>query len=243
MDYATDHPADGRHWILHWTTEGKCLFLDEVPQQVGPGELVLTPPDRVCRYQRSPACGRWVHHWLRFIPDPGWIQWCPPLHRRSGLLQAALAEDLCASVDGAFNDIEKLQRSVDPRLAVNRLEFLLLLLVDAGAEDHAQLDERIQIALTVIGANFAADWTLPELAAQCYMSVPRLAGLFRKQLGVAPMQWRDQLRMQEACKLLRETNIQVAEVAREVGYDDPLHFSRRFKQLVACSPRDYRRRQ
>ena len=136
-----------------------------------------------------------------------------------------------------------MQRSVDSRLALNRLEFLLLLLADAGAENHAQLDERIQSALTYIGANFAQDWTVSALALHCHMSVPRFAGLFREQLGVAPMQWRDQLRMQAACKLLRETRTQVAEVGRDVGYDDPLHFSRRIKQLVACGPRDYRRQQ
>ena len=47
-------------------------------------------------------------------------------------------------------------------------------------------------------------------------------------------------RMSRARQLLDSTTLGIAEVAREVGYDDPLYFSRQFRRTHGMSPRDYR---
>lgn len=48
------------------------------------------------------------------------------------------------------------------------------------------------------------------------------------------------LRIQEACRLLNETDKTVAEVAEAVGYADPLYFSRRFRQIIGEPASSYR---
>jgi AraC-like DNA-binding protein len=62
---------------------------------------------------------------------------------------------------------------------------------------------------------------------------------FRRKWGavmhVAPGQFITRLRMREACRLLVETDIPVGQIAAAVGYEDPLHFSRRFHQVTADS--------
>jgi AraC-like DNA-binding protein len=55
-----------------------------------------------------------------------------------------------------------------------------------------------------------------------------------------PAQFLSELRMKRACRLLAETSESIGQVARQVGFEDPLHFSRRFKQLIGVSPRQYR---
>jgi AraC-like DNA-binding protein len=52
-----------------------------------------------------------------------------------------------------------------------------------------------------------------------------------------------ELRYERAARLLRESNATVLEIALEVGYEDPSHFSRAFKRIAGVSPREYRHQQ
>jgi AraC-like DNA-binding protein len=46
--------------------------------------------------------------------------------------------------------------------------------------------------------------------------------------------------MREARRLLAGTSQPIAQIARQVGYDDPLYFSRAFREMIGQSPMDYR---
>jgi len=52
-----------------------------------------------------------------------------------------------------------------------------------------------------------------------------------------------EIRFEAAARLLRETDATALEIALEVGYEDPSHFSRAFKRIAGISPREYRRQQ
>jgi len=48
------------------------------------------------------------------------------------------------------------------------------------------------------------------------------------------------VRMEEACRLLRQTGRSITDVAGQVGYNEIAYFSRRFRSEVGLSPRQYR---
>ena len=52
-----------------------------------------------------------------------------------------------------------------------------------------------------------------------------------------------EIRFEAAARLLMETDATALEIALEVGYEDPSHFSRAFKRIAGISPREYRRQQ
>jgi AraC-like DNA-binding protein len=49
------------------------------------------------------------------------------------------------------------------------------------------------------------------------------------------------MRIEEACRLLAQTNLSMAEVAAAVGYQDTRHFSKVFRRYQVISPREYRK--
>ena len=57
-----------------------------------------------------------------------------------------------------------------------------------------------------------------------------------------PARHRMRLRMNEACRMLVETRRTVREIAFAVGFDAPLYFSRKFRQMFGCTAGEYRRR-
>jgi AraC family transcriptional regulator, arabinose operon regulatory protein len=78
------------------------------------------------------------------------------------------------------------------------------------------------------------------VANACNLSVSRLAHLFRAQVGLSPMQFLERERLERAKSLLELTPRQVGEIAREVGFEDAFHFSKRFRRWTGSSPRAFR---
>ncbi len=79
------------------------------------------------------------------------------------------------------------------------------------------------------------------LARRLKMSQRSFNRRFKQALGARPGEYLQQLRLQQARELLRDSNLSIAEVGYRVGYPDAAHFSTRFRRTMAQSPSDYRR--
>ena len=75
-----------------------------------------------------------------------------------------------------------------------------------------------------------------------YLSYKYLAAVFKKDRDISMQQYHNQLRMQEACRLLHATRYSISEIAARLGFTDALYFSRCFHQVMHCSPKEYRRK-
>ncbi|MCL6101327.1 MAG: AraC family transcriptional regulator [Bacteroidetes bacterium] len=83
---------------------------------------------------------------------------------------------------------------------------------------------------------------LEELAAEVNLSASHFSRLFANRTGHSPIDYFIQLKIQHACRLLDNTDWSVAEVSREMGFDDQFYFSRQFGKVMNMSPREYRKR-
>lgn len=63
---------------------------------------------------------------------------------------------------------------------------------------------------------------------------------FRRETGQSPYGYRLHLCMHRACKLLRNSDLSVKEIAESMGFNNPYHFSKIFKKKIGQSPRHYR---
>lgn len=84
-------------------------------------------------------------------------------------------------------------------------------------------------------------WTLETLASEVGVSRSRLAESFSRFVGQPPIQYLTRWRLQLAARMLAESSVKVAAVARDVGYESEASFSRAFRRLVGVSPAQWRR--
>ena len=99
-------------------------------------------------------------------------------------------------------------------------------------EVEARLDE-IPVGQEIDFGKVAADFDLGEQAFR---------KKFRRLTGVTPAQYRGRRLIEQACLLLEQTNETCRSISRQLGFESEFYFSRRFKQFVGTSPRDYRQR-
>ena len=102
-------------------------------------------------------------------------------------------------------------------------------------------DRLVARALALMHARPAHAWTVEDLARQVGMSRSALAQRFTDLLGVPPMQYLAQWRLQLAALQLRAADRSLAQIAEEVGYDSEAAFNRAFKREFGVPPGTWRR--
>lgn len=91
-----------------------------------------------------------------------------------------------------------------------------------------------------VNDRLAETLTLDDLVEHTGFSPSHLSRLFHDHIGISPMQYVTRQRMTRAATLLEVSTLNIAEIAHSVGYSDPYHFSRRFKQATGYAPTHYR---
>ncbi len=82
--------------------------------------------------------------------------------------------------------------------------------------------------------------TLEILSEKFGISIRSLNRRFKQATGKSPMQYLQQLRIENAQELLKTSNLSIAEVAFNVGYPDNSYFSALFRKAISVSPKQYR---
>jgi len=246
FDFLIDRPNGMDGYIINMTIQGQGKVFDGSDTFFcNPGDLLLFPPDAAHYYGRAPDHPDWYHRWVYFRPRAHWNPWLkwPSQINKVGRLSVPNHEvmlefdALLAKIDAT----QKAGRTTSEELAINLLEHLLIRCFEETPENFAKpLDPRIHETCQFLSRNLAAEIELNEIARHACLSPSRLAHLFREQVGVNIVRWREDQRITLAKHLLTTTRMPVSLIADTVGYPDQLYFSRVFRKRIGVSPSRYR---
>ncbi len=77
---------------------------------------------------------------------------------------------------------------------------------------------------------------LQALTQSAHMCSSHLWRVFKKDVGMSPMRFLRDTRLRQGAALLETTSLRISEIATQVGFTDPLYFSRMFTGVFKCSP-------
>ena len=96
-------------------------------------------------------------------------------------------------------------------------------------------------AKVYIEQNFASqDTCLNSVAEAVHLSPNHFSTIFSQECGITFIEFLTYVRIENAKKLLRETNMKGSDIAYECGFNDPHYFSFIFKKNTGMSPREYK---
>lgn len=129
----------------------------------------------------------------------------------------------------------------DPRSAICRDALVLLVGVVLRMAAPGEGDGRVEAMKHLLIRNISnPDFRIRDDLFPGHGSPAALHGHFKKAVGMSPLQYLIDLRLRESLTLLRTPGMTLANVASQVGFRDPFHFSRAFKQKMGESPSQYR---
>lgn len=107
--------------------------------------------------------------------------------------------------------------------------------------DNSHIAEEIDKATMYFNEHYNENINIDEYARAHNMSTSWFIRNFKQYIGSTPMQYILSIRIYNAESLLKSNMYNVTEIARIVGYDNPLYFSRLFKKAKGLSPSEYRK--
>lgn len=90
--------------------------------------------------------------------------------------------------------------------------------------------------------HFQEDITLDEVAQYASQNPSALCRAFKKKSGYTIFQFLNHLRIEKASQLLQNTDLSVAQIAYQVGYNTFSHFNTQFQHIMKISPNQYRKK-
>ena len=214
--------------------------LDGRPHDIRAGEALVIPARMPHRYYadvRRPWSIWWLHVTGDDVDDllsaTGTTASAPTMPLSDLVAVTDLIETVC-------NALEADETAASLIAAAGAAWHLLALL--AGQSQQGGRGSPIFLVQSHLRLHLAAPVSVPELAAMAGFSPSHFSARFRAVTGFSVVEYVKRLRMARARQLLITSELTVAEVAMDVGYEDPFYFSRQFHAVTGLSPRSYRQR-
>ena len=103
-----------------------------------------------------------------------------------------------------------------------------------------QQADRLARLFEYVRLNYADRISVEQAMKLVHMSQSQFMKVFKKVSGMTFVAHVTRVRINQALRLLRETDLTIAEIAARTGFPDQSYFDRRFKQAFGKSPRQYR---
>ncbi len=229
--------------LLIYCTEGRgFLRTPDCASDIEAGQLILLPQGLSHVYgarSESPWSIYWVH--FQGASTRVFLQY---LGYREG--QPIVEAGVSPALIGAFTSLMEVRRTgFSTRAFINSANQLRHLLTQITLEISAhrgRMQGGFELA-TVQGfmlENLDRSVSLDMLADVANMSKFHFSNRYKELTGYSPIKHFLHMKMEHACHLLDSTDLGVGEIAAQLGYDDPLYFSRLFRKTIGQSPRSYR---
>lgn len=101
--------------------------------------------------------------------------------------------------------------------------------------------KRMQPVLDYIHANYKYEISLPNLAKIIPMSEGQFCHSFKEIMNMPPIAYVVRYRILQSCTLLRETDLKISDIAKNVGFNNISYFNREFIKAIGCAPGMYRK--
>ena len=233
------------HFILH----GKgTLEIGGKSYKLQRGQIFVIPPDVETYYYSDPE-DPWHYTWVSFGGTrAGYFL------EKAGITAENPVRDTYIEPERFLELTEKILNHHELTVANELLRTSLLyeiiaLLVESQNQQKSKEGEEevydyspdvyVNTAIEYIGEHYPHT-KVSEIASYIGISRYYLTHIFKEKLHVSPQEFLLNYRMEQANRLLRTTGLSVQAVSEKVGYENPLTFSKTFKNKFGLSPKKYR---
>ena len=253
----------------HWHDELEAFFVSEgqVFAAVGTAKLTLRQGEGlfinagILHSVQKAGSGRCRLHSLVFHPRLAggsmdsvfWQNYVHPLIRNKRLEYVLLnssdtwEKEALESIEGAWQSytLKSSGYEFQVRSALSWLLFLLSKHCPPGtlmpSEKALRDSARAKLMLQYIQEHFSEEISTAQIAACAGISESECLRCFRSIIGVPPVRYLRQYRIQQAAALLASGRQRIAEIGAQCGFSDTSYFTKIFREQTGCTPSEYRR--
>lgn len=241
-------PKKRPQYHLHVILDGVGYFeIDHNIHRLERGQIFLIPPNTVSRYY-SDNTNPWTYAFISFQGNKADL-----FAKQAGFKDSPYIRDCVAEPEEYLDLVKKMMKTTQLTFPneLYRASYLFAFfgLLTSTSQFSQELKERhsflpgtyFEHALKYIELNYHQNIQVQDIAD--YLGVTRsyLFHLFNKELKMSPKKYLLNYRIEKAKYFLASTNTFIKDISRNVGYEDPLAFSKIFRNVTGYSPSEYRK--
>lgn len=231
-------------WGVELVTGGHgILTAREQTYDLLPGDVFFFRPYEHVSYATAPGARGWQKLFVDFFPGNVFV-----IMQQLGLAERThlrITPPRLPRIRSLFMRLLAIARANRPacRNALSVAAYQLLLALSREVLAPAHRDAAPGAVVRVM--NYADQHpahrlNIAQLAHIAGCSVRHLNRLFHRFCGMSSHEWIERNKVQRACILLTQRTETIGAIARELGYADPLYFSKVFRRVTGQSPRAFR---
>lgn len=234
-------------YIFIYCTNGKGeIILNGKKTPINPNQFFIIPKKTPHEY-KADGVDPWSIYWFHFDGTMA-----PELYDRYLATNTENYKNVPFTIE-KIKLFDKIFSLFERNYLENQLEFANLLslnFISSFIYHDFESDISMSYSNTLVDSiktflleNLDKSFTLDEIASKFNYSKSYLHTKFKKNTGYSVMVFLNLKKTQKACEFLNYTDLSIKEISFKVGFNDPLYFSRIFKNFMGKSPRNYRKSQ
>ncbi len=241
-------PGIRDHFIVHYIRKGTGFFSSrETTYRLGEGQGFIIFPDQLVTYTAD-IDQPWEYSWVGFhglkaeslLKKSGFS-------RKQPVFLYQTDNKLSECLDNMIREA-RLDTPSELMLLGHLYIFLSLLIQNnrnrtAGISKTEKQEKYIRKVVDFISKNYSRKITIGEIASAIRLDRSYLYSIFQKYLNMSPQDFLIRYRIDRAVEIMKNPSLTIGDIARSVGYDDPLQFSKIFKKKMGMSPSLFRSKQ
>lgn len=238
-------PGVRDHFLIHFVLSGKGKYVCEGKEyDLKAGDMFLIKPSQIVSYiadENDP----WEYYWVGFNGT----------YAQKTVANLPFSENSPVYTPKDFEDCKSFLyeifahsgNSISSTTAmVGYLYLFLAKLIEENSlispETSVAQSTYVIDAIKYIQFNYSTDISVDDIANAVGISRSHLYRVFVSNLEQSPIEYLTEYRINEACNLIKNTNLSISQIAVSVGFFDQFYFSRVFKKIKKMPPSKYRQR-
>lgn len=234
-------PGVRNHYLIHYIRSGSGIYTKGGQTfSLHAGDCFLVYPDVESMYQADLETP-WEYSWVGFqgvdaepiINAAGFTPNQPLLRQiaNGDALDRQIHHIYDARGNSFANSVE-----MSGRLYTS----LACLLTNADAHtSETSYDDYVKSAIDYMHSHYSYPISIQEVADYVGVSRSHLFRAFQQCRQQSPKEYLTSIRIEEACRMLKDTPLSITVIANSLGFDNSLYFSKVFRKAVGCSPTEY----
>ncbi|TBL70285.1 AraC family transcriptional regulator [Paenibacillus thalictri] len=235
-------PAARDHYFIHYIMKGKGIFqLNKDTYSLMAGQGFLISPNDIC-YYRADEDDPWVYTFWGFNGiDAAQYLNRAQLNSANPIFTHTYDDQLAQLIDKMIH-LSTIIQSRDIMFTGLLFQLLSILIENSSGEIKSEHTKELYVkkAIDYIHRNYSNKTSIHEIANFVGLDRKYLSTVFKNISGVSPQEYLVNYRINKACELMTNPALSIGDIARSIGYDDPFLFSKVFKKIKGCSPRNFR---
>lgn len=237
-------PAVRDHYLIHFVREGQGRFyIEDRVYELKKNEGFLICPDDITYYEADEQ-NPWHYLWIGFngIKASQYMKKAG-LDKHNPIIRTEDSEFIINCLEEIFKST-RITHGSEVRMLGYLYLFLSKLIDEFESNDIPNhKEDYVHKAVEYIEMNYSRDIAIKNIAVYLGLNRNYFSRIFKESLNVSPQSFLIHYRVSKACELMKQySNLSIGDISRSVGYTDQLTFSKIFKKIKGCSPRDYRLR-